>query len=236
MRILLLDMETTGLVPELDDVWNIAWLVIKNNKVVKVRNCYYPIKRFGQDYWGFRFAYTEKNGLIYPMKYKPNRSYHWTEDKDLIEDIRKADILVAHNISFELGFLRFVAKEVENKAQFCTMRASTRICGIPRVVYDYYEDAWIRVGYKWTKLEEAYNYLVKDKRLERYLGDWHTAVYDLFATLRVYERLTGTRIEVPFWIWLKAGLLKGYLRELKSKIESKAKKIKLTLKREEIPF
>jgi len=232
MRILLLDMEATGLVPELDDVWSIAWVVIRDNKVVKLRNRYYPIKRFGRDYWKFSKAYTEKNGLIYPAKYKPNRNHHWTEDKELIEDIRRADILVGHNIKFELGFLELVVKEVENKAQFCTMRASMNVCKLLRYGYD--EDIEYVVGYKYPRLSEAYDHLVKDKGLERFLGDWHTAIYDLFATLRVYEALTGTRIEIPFWIWLKAGLLKALVRQTKEKLKAKVRKLRMF--EEEIPF
>jgi DNA polymerase III epsilon subunit-like protein len=243
MRTIIIDMETTGLNPHRDDVWNIAWLLVEGDKVVKYRDRYYPIKKFGYDYWKFSFDYVEKDGLIYPRKYKANKKHHWTEDQELKEDILNADIIVGHKVDFELGFLGLIIPEVDTKAQYCTMYLTTNICKLP-FPYDDYD----RVGdeYKWPKLQEAYYLLVEGQGLsglERYIpGTWHDARYDVFAALRIYEYMTQTKFDISWYIWLQAGVVRGYLKQLKNRMDTKLWKLKNNILRtfkkdeEEIPF
>jgi len=236
MKTIIIDMETTGLYPDEDDVWNIAWLIVEGDKVVKFRDRYYPIIRFGGDHWEFSIDYVEKDDLIYPRRYKATKKHHWTEDQELIEDVINADIIVGHHVDFELGFLELIIPGIrETKAQYCTMKMTTYVCKLQHRKYIY----------KWPKLEEAYYLLIKDKGLsgiEKYIdGYWHNAKYDVFAALRIYEYMTGARFDIPPWIWIQAGVGKGYLRELKNRMDMKLWKLKnkiiKTLKKEEeIPF
>jgi DNA polymerase III epsilon subunit-like protein len=239
MRTLIIDMETTGLSPYSDDVWNIAWLVMEKDKIVKFRDRYYPIRKFGYDHWGFSLDYIEEGGLIYPRDYKATKKHHWTEDQELIEDVKRSDIIVGHHVGFELGFLGLIIPEVETKAQYCTMNMTTYVCKLPR--YD---------KYKWPKLQEAYYLLVEGQGLsglERLIpGNWHDARYDVFATLKVYEYMTQTKFDIPPWIWIQAGVVRGYLGQLKGKVDYQVWKLKnninnilRTFKKddeEEIPF
>ncbi len=244
MKTIIIDMETTGLSPHRDDVWNIAWLIIEKSKVVKFRDRFYPIRKFGYDYWKFSFDYVEKDGLIYPRKYKATHRHHWTEDKELVKDVMTADIIVGHKVDFELGFLELIVPDVWEKAQYCTMYLTTNICKLP-FPYDDYD----RVGdeYKWPKLQEAYYLLVEGQGLsglERYIpGTWHDARYDVFAALRIYEYMIGAKFDIPPWIWIQAGVGKGFLGQLKAKVDYQVWKLKNNINnifkkddKEEMPF
>jgi DNA polymerase III epsilon subunit-like protein len=232
MRTIIVDMETTGLHPEEDDVWNIAWIIAEENRIVKMRNHFYPLRTLGNDYWNFKESFEKIDGLIYPSKYKVTRNHHWTEDVELMEDFKKIDVIVAHNIAFELSFIEPLVPEIREKAQYCTMRLTTNICKIP---HDYYV-------YKYPKLQEAYSLLIKDKGLsglERFIpGGWHNAIFDIFATMRLYEVLTNTQFNVSMLTWLQAGVVRGYLGELKGKMKSKLWELKNIFKKEEeeLPF
>lgn len=248
MRTIIIDMETTGLYPHRDDVWNIAWLIVEEDKVVKFRDRYYPIIRFGDDYWKFSMDYEKDRELIYPRKYKATHRHHWTGDQELIEDVKRSDIIVGHNVNFELGFLELIIPDIrETKAQYCTMNMTTYVCKLP-FPYDEYDD---EEGdeYKWPKLQEAYYLLVSSNGLsglETYIpGDWHDAKYDVFAALRIYEYMTQTKFIIPPWIWLQAGVGKGYIGQLKCKVDYQVWKFKnninnilRTFKKddEELPF
>jgi DNA polymerase III epsilon subunit-like protein len=190
-------------------------LVIEDNKVVKFRDRYYPIRRFGYDYWKFSLDYKKDGELIYPRKYKATHRHHWTEDKELIKDVINADIIVGHNVNFELGFLEIIVPDIWKKAHYCTMNITTDICKLP---YNEYK-------YKWPKLQEAYILLIYKQRLtglERFIpGHWHVAKFDVFTTMRVYEYMTQTKLIIPPWIWIQAGVIKGYLQQLKNTMDFK---------------
>jgi DNA polymerase III epsilon subunit-like protein len=207
MKTIIIDMETTGIYPYSDDVWNIAWLIVEDNKVVKFQDRYYPIKEFGYDHWGFGLDYIKEGSLIYPRQYKATHRHHWTGDQELIEDIKNADVIVGHHVEFEIGFLELVIPDIsETKAQYCTMKLTTNICKLPYSKYKY----------KWPKLEEAYALLIDGQGLsglERFIpGNWHVAKYDVFATLRIYEYMTQTKFDISWDIWLQAGVVRGYLK------------------------
>jgi DNA polymerase III epsilon subunit-like protein len=146
--------------------------------------------------------------------------------------VKRSDIIVGHNVNFELGFLEIIVPDVWKKAHYCTMNITTDICKLP---YNEYK-------YKWPKLQEAYGLLIDGQGLlglERFIpGNWHDARYDVFATLKVYEYMTRTKFDIPWYIWLQAGVGKGYIGELKGKVKSKLWELKNIFKKEEeeLPF
>jgi DNA polymerase III epsilon subunit-like protein len=216
-------------------------LILEKDKVVKYRDRYYPIKKFGYDYWKFSFDYVEKDGLIYPRRYRVNRNHHWTEDQELIEDVKRSDIIVGHHVGFELGFLELIIPDIsETKAQYCTMKLTTDVCKLPYSKYKY----------KWPKLEEAYVLLIEGQGLsgiEKYIdGYWHNAKYDVFASMRVYEYMIGAKFDIPWYIWLQAGVVRGFFGQLKAKVDYQVWKLKNNINnilkpfkkddKEEMPF
>lgn len=74
-----------------------------------------------------------------------------------IEDLNSADLLIAHNMGFDLPvisaeMLRYKLKPDKRTPKFCTKLATTQICKIPNLYYPN--------EYKWPKLVEAYEFLI----------------------------------------------------------------------------
>lgn len=97
---------------------------------------------------------------------------------------RKADILVGHNISFDVNMM--LAANYRSggqglslkKTQFCTMKSSTDICKLPNPK---------RPGaFKWPSLKEAYEILVDPRGFE----GAHDAMADARATYELYRVLS----------------------------------------------
>jgi len=90
--------------------------------------------------------------------------------------LSKADILVAHNLAFDLKMIDilFARNHFDidlNIKQFCTMKASTNLCKLPG-----------RYGnYKWPKLSELYRFLFNED-----FENVHDALADVKATMRCY--------------------------------------------------
>ena len=102
-----------------------------------------------------------------------------------------ADMTVAHNHSFDQKVIRGEAKRMQSgapylgplrewrdnlKPQFCTMQMATERCKLPK--------ASGRAGYKWPKLEEAYEILCGKK-----MTGAHDAWTDARACAAVYFKL-----------------------------------------------
>lgn len=102
----------------------------------------------------------------------------------LLACIRKAKLLVAHNVTFD-KFIARVAMRRYNLIQdsddawwkalptFCTMRVMTPICKI--------KGEW---GFKWPKLQEAHKHCFGSE-----FDDAHDALADVRACARVYRWL-----------------------------------------------
>lgn len=100
-----------------------------------------------------------------------------------------ADMLVAHNIDFDLlvskaAFWRInKAARITTMDVFCTMKASTKLCRLPGPY-----------GYKWPKLSEAYLHFTGTE-----LVGAHDALADVRACARVFFaiRQLATPAELP---------------------------------------
>lgn len=92
-----------------------------------------------------------------------------------------ADVIVAHNISFDLKLVEFecarlnLANPVSGKKQFCTMNGSRNICRLP---------GKYRGQFKAPKLTEAYHHFFG----EDFYGA-HDAMADVRACARIYQHL-----------------------------------------------
>lgn len=96
--------------------------------------------------------------------------------------VHLATTLVGHNLEYDLNIARRelsglgLAAVFDGKEQFCTMKASTDVCRIPK------PNGWS--GYKWPSLFEVYRLAFGED-----LVDAHDAMNDLRATLRVWRWL-----------------------------------------------
>lgn len=101
--------------------------------------------------------------------------------------IRKASVIVAHNIDYDNQVMRCEYARLKDtsfdpfpgKSFFCTMKATTDFCKLPKAKGN---------GYKWPKLHEVYL-----KMFNKPLEGAHDALVDIRATKEVYfewRRLT----------------------------------------------
>ena len=91
------------------------------------------------------------------------------------EDIEEAQLLVCHNLSFDLPILKSELHRKKlntdiRKSTFCTMKSSTNYCRIPN-----------RYGFKWPKLEELYM-----ECFNKPMENAHNALADVMATQKCY--------------------------------------------------
>lgn len=94
----------------------------------------------------------------------------------------KADLLVAHNDSFDAKMVRrelhhidmpSLAEGFRNRPSFCTMKATTEICKLPG-----------KYGYKWPRMTEAYAHFFGKE-----FDGAHDAMADVRACRDVYYAL-----------------------------------------------
>lgn len=110
MKVLFLDLETTGLNPEKDHIWQTAWVKgIEEGKTL-------------------RLIEGREKLLLSKGKKTPERL------SLLSRELKIVDLLVVHNIGFERAFLESYGLDIEVET-FCTMRESTELCGIEHEFY-----------------------------------------------------------------------------------------------------
>lgn len=93
---------------------------------------------------------------------------------EIAQDILGADLIVCHNLGFDLPVLacEMIRAKVTaaKKEKFCTMAASTDVCKIQGPY-----------GYKWPKLQELHAHLFGAQ-----FDGAHDALADILATVRCY--------------------------------------------------
>ena len=103
---------------------------------------------------------------------------------DFFALVDQADKIVAHNVDFDTRMVRIQAQRIWNREwvapvpTFCTMRATTNLCRIPKANGRGPRD------YKWPKLTEALKFLFDEE-----LPDAHRAKPDMIACRRIYFHL-----------------------------------------------
>jgi len=105
--------------------------------------------------------------------------------------VEKADVLVAHNISFDALVMRAawhktfesdLRDKLQGKRAFCTMRAMTPVTKIlgPRAKH--------KSDWKWPKLSECIEFFFAEELIGA-----HDAMVDVKACARVYFELMGRK-------------------------------------------
>lgn len=181
---LFFDTETTGLprnwkapVTELNN-WprmvQIAWIIYDKNGT-KISSKDYIIKP--ENY----FIPCEVEKI---HKISTDRAIKEGQELDYVlklfsEHIDNADLLIAHNISFDKMIVgaEFIRKKIANnlfeKKLICTMEKSVNFCQLPG-----------NYGYKWPKLSELYFKLFGEN-----FNEAHNAAVDINATAKCFWEL-----------------------------------------------
>ena len=96
--------------------------------------------------------------------------------KDIANDVKKADLIVAHNLDFDKNVISAEFHRggygdiIDNIHGVCTMKESTKFCALP--------------GNKWPKLEELYLKLFREA-----FNGAHDALLDIRATSKCFWEL-----------------------------------------------
>lgn len=188
---IIFDTETTGLNPCVDQIAQLSYLLIDNNYEVKTAKNFY----FSVDY--VEAGASQVNGLTKKVLDELSEGKKFENFADEIyEDFLNAETLIAHNLGFDLDFVREEFKRLdydidkleENKEYLCTMNVYT---GILKIKHKYY-------GYKYPRLDEVMSRLdISRKYISNRANDifgiedigYHDARFDIVATLLAYKSL-----------------------------------------------
>jgi DNA polymerase-3 subunit alpha/DNA polymerase-3 subunit epsilon len=180
--ILFLDTETTGINKAIDRIVQIAWIVAdyegeishEKNFIIKPDGFYIPKQS------------TAIHGITNDIAEKTGDSLEDVLD-ELITDAEEAEILVAHNAAFDIGFLKGEFANLGIDFPFdelkiiCTMMSSTNYCRLQKLNG--------MPGYKRPKLEELHFFLFNE-----YFNNAHDALADTEACMRCFYELVNLEI------------------------------------------
>jgi DNA polymerase III epsilon subunit-like protein len=110
--------------------------------------------------------------------------------RDFLSDAKSCDVLVAHNIGFDLPVLKSELYRndidvgvIKHKRNLCTMISSVNFCAIERREWD---------TYKYPTLKELYENCFPDKILDEKI--LHNALFDVTICAKSLERLRELKI------------------------------------------
>lgn len=173
-KVLILDLETTGLGFVRDAIWQVSYLICEETDG-KLK-----VKEHSEE------VFLSALPTLFMLRRKKGRMKRHEEivrEKigKLIEDV---DLVVAHNVAFERDFLityRIYSIGLTVKT-YCTMKKTINLCKIEHKIY----------GYKYPKLSEAVSILLNEKVDENKL---HDASYDVILTAKLYAYLNNLELD-----------------------------------------
>ena len=185
------DTETTGLIPNGDQIAQLSYLMIDDNYEVKTAKNFY----FAVDH--VEAGASRVNGLTKKVLDELSGGKKFGNFADEIyEDFLNAKVLIGHNLPFDLDFIRQEFKRLdcdiekleENKEYLCTMNVYTDILKIGHKYYDYKYPALDEVMWKLNVSRECISNIVNDVFGVENVG-YHDARFDTVATLTAYKGL-----------------------------------------------
>ena len=111
---------------------------------------------------------VKRKGCTYPSRFDA--------DTDIVELVKRADIIIGHNIKFDIRMSKFKGE----LNTFDTMHTNTKYCKLPSR----------RKGYKWPTLNETathYNIQLDEGKL-------HGAWYDISVTYKIVLQMFKSKV------------------------------------------
>jgi len=179
MKMIFFDTETTGIKP--GSICQLSYIIVDTS--VKPASTIGKNKFFTVDY--MEPSAEAVHGFSLELLYELSEGQYFEDHLDeIIEDFQSADVLIGHNVKFDIKFL---AHELEGCGEdlspnhtFCTMSYYKNVC---KILTD-------RGEYKNPKLEEVVKFLsLKESDIDsisrKYFedtGNFHDARFDTTAT------------------------------------------------------
>ena len=204
MNILFIDCETCGLpissnrnIPAKQTgnwphIVQLSWL-LQDRDGKKVNEGDYIIRPTG---YMISPESTSIHGISHEQAVK-NGEYICDVLRVLKRDIQRCDMIVCHNVAFDLKVLEAsyirckVASPIEKKRKLCTMQHPNVVnyCAIPFATPSKYPNR--KREYKWPKLNELYQ-----RCFNMNFENPHNAMFDVRATRECYNHLVNNKIIV----------------------------------------
>ena len=172
MKVLILDTETTGFSPVNEYIVQLAYLIYDTNtNNIEQTNFYIepPIQILNSHIHHITNEFVKN-------------SYTFSDIAQIfLDDLEAIDLLVGHNIKFDLDFLKeelrrakITTSRLDDIQTYDTMKNSVNVC---RIKNQY-------GSFKYPKLNELYQHFFKKD-----FNNQHNAIGDITATLACYKRL-----------------------------------------------
>lgn len=183
---LIFDVETNGLY-HIKSILSFSGLLLDDNdNIIEVIDRYY----FRDKGEKIDLEAIKINGLT-KEKIKEKRKNvdypkHFREDNYINELFDKVDTLIAHNINFDLSFIKMRYEHnyinTKNKELFCTMEETQYLYDAP---YEVYGEP------KYPKLKESVDHfnINTDEIRNRTKSNYHDSLFDVYCTYEIYKCL-----------------------------------------------
>lgn len=175
--ILYFDTETTGLRP--GNICQLSY-ILEDSFGVQSKNFFFTVD-------AVEYSAYLVHGFSVQKLFSLSKGKRFIDHiEEIAFDFKSADIIVAHNVSFDLNFMRSefssLNRQFKYNQDFCSMKASVPLCKLARCR---------GTGYKYPKLTELCSFLkIDDKSIveaERILYGSATAGHDArFDTAALY--------------------------------------------------
>lgn len=190
------DVETTGLNCHEEQIAQLSYVIINNEYNIKnAKNFYFSVDYMSD---GARAV----NGLDEDILNELSGGKKFKDfANEIYQDFINADVLIAHNLDFDLKFLEEEFERLNynidtfnrDKKYYCTMQSYTMFMQIPHFYY----------GFKYPRLDEVMEYLniknidIEDKTKEVFecIGNsYHDSRFDVIATLFAYQSVKKIKL------------------------------------------
>lgn len=190
MKVVILDTETTGFKTEIDQIAQLAYLIIINGEVKSKKNFFFTVDKMDKG------AENTHGFSIERLKVLSNgkRFSHYAQE--IFQDLDEA-MIVCHNSQFDIPFIQIeferIGVRIKPQNIFCTMKYYTNVLKIKN-----------SYGYKWPTLTEVLDYyginsIDIKRKMNIFYGetsDAHDARWDIIATMEIYNRIPNIQTAI----------------------------------------
>lgn len=189
MQKIIFDTETNGL--NNCSILSFSALILDGNNNIKEIIDRYYFRELGEEPCEKAIAVNGlTDAVIKANRDNCNYPIYFHKDEEIFSKIKSSDILICHNVSFDLGHIKRAFKyNFTDKKTFCTMKA---------LQYVYNAPYFVNGQPKFPKLSEALEYYNIDPDIlrEKLNLDFHNSLFDVYCTYEIYKKIAQDKQEI----------------------------------------